>query len=339
MILCLYGKTCGAFVEPVARDLQKNAAMLGGEIIPVPVEAALADRVRWRHASRVYVLPFDVPVDLSADGPPTAAGLVRALFPEAEVMNSITAHELCWDKLATARRLLGRGVPMPDSLITDDPQEAAAFVRRHGHAVLKEPQSCGGHGHLVVFAGEGATLAAEARGRRYVVELEATGSGRRLDHGVLSVAPPFYLQRLIAKVGRAGVLTAAPVLRAYIADGGVVLWTERYRERHRRPSDFIVSIVLGGRYRFLHAASEEAQKLALRAAEVLDVRYGVVDLMRTEREGPFVLEVDTDGPHMFIDRSFKAMPEFRPQFDFDHFIAEALLAPGPEPVARRSVPR
>ena len=38
-----------------------------------------------------------------------------------------SVHELCWDKLAMARRLLERGVPMPESLITSDPRGGARF--------------------------------------------------------------------------------------------------------------------------------------------------------------------------------------------------------------------
>ena len=63
------------------------------------------------------------------------------------------------------------------------------------------------------------------------------------------------------------------------------------------------------------------------AAEVMGVRFGAVDLIRTGSEGPYVLEVDTDGEHMIIDRQFKQLPEFRSVFDFDHHIAETLVAP------------
>ena len=58
----------------------------------------------------MYVLPFDVPVELPDDLPLDAALLIRALFPRAELVNAPAAHELCWDKLAAARRLLERGV-------------------------------------------------------------------------------------------------------------------------------------------------------------------------------------------------------------------------------------
>ena len=335
MIVCLYGQSCAAFVEPVARDLQRSAAALDGEIVLLTVEAAVADRWQWRHVTGAYVLPFDVPLGLPPALPSTSALLVHALFPEAHVFNDLSTHELCWDRPAAAQRLLARGVPMPDSLITGDPDEVRAFVRTHEYAILKAPRSCGGQGHLVLCAGEGEALAGECLGRRYALDLQASGDRPRLEHGVLSVPGPFYAQRLVADVGREGRMSPAQVLRAFIVDGQIVCWMERYRAHHRRPSDFIVSVALGARYRFLHTASDEARKIAARTAEVLGVRFGVVDLIRTGSEGPYPLAAHTDGPHMYIDREFKDIPEFRPTHDFDGFLAEALLRPAPVPEVRR----
>jgi hypothetical protein len=183
----------------------------------------------------------------------------------------------------------------------------------------------------VLLADDQGGLAGETPGRRYAVELEAAGVGRTLSHGVLSCPPPFYLQRLVTDVGRTGVLSAAQILRAYIIDGQIVFWTERYRDRVRRPSDFIISATFGARYRLLRTASEQAQTVARRAVDALGVRVGVVDLVRAGSEGPDVLEVDTDGYHMMIDRSFKLLPEYRDVYDFDRYVGELLAAPAVEP--------
>ena len=43
-----------------------------------------------------------------------------------------------------------------------------------------------------------------------------------------------------------------------------------------------------------------------------------------------MLEVDTDGDHMMIDRQFASMPEFRSVFDFDRFIVEMLTTAVPD---------
>jgi len=327
MIVCLYGKTAEPFVAPALADLQAAAAARGGEIAALAIENAVHAGRDWQSVERLYVLPFDVPTHLPAALPLAAPQLLQTLFPRADAVNAPAVHELCWDKLAMARRLLERGVPMPESLITSSPDEAREFVRRNEHAILKEPRSCGGHGHVVVFADDSGTIAGEVPGRRYAVELQASGLRRSLAHGVLSCPPPFYLQRLVTSSGRGGVLKPAQILRAYVVDGQVVFWTERHRARVRRPADFIINATFGAAYRFLPGVSDAAQTVARRAAEVLGVRVGVVDLIRAGDDGPYVLEVDTDGHHMMIDRSFKLLPEYRDVYDLDRYIADLLLAP------------
>jgi glutathione synthase/RimK-type ligase-like ATP-grasp enzyme len=256
--------------------------------------------------------------------------LIRVLFPRAEVTNAMAAHALCWDKLAAARRLLERGVAMPETLITMDPDEARDFVRHHDQAILKEPRACGGHGHVVLFADQGGTIAGEMPGRRYLVELALSGVGRTLRHGVLTCPPPFYLQRLVTDVGRGGVLRPAQILRAYVVDGQIAFWAERRRDKIRRPADFIISAAFGARYHFVRAVSDAAETLARRAAEALGVRIGAIDLIRAGEQGPFVLEADTDGQHLVVDRSFKQLPDYREVFDLDRMIADVLLAPEEE---------
>jgi glutathione synthase/RimK-type ligase-like ATP-grasp enzyme len=134
------------------------------------------------------------------------------------------------------------------------------------------------------------------------------------------------LQRLVASVKRDGVLRPAQVLRAYIVDGTIPFWTERYRERIRRPSDFIVSQALGAKLRFLQLASHAADRTARRTAELLGIRFGAVDLIRSGDDGHYVLDIESDGPRMMIDRSFKEVPEFRDAFDFDRYVMAALTA-------------
>jgi glutathione synthase/RimK-type ligase-like ATP-grasp enzyme len=330
MIVILYGKSAAAFVEPVVADLRAAVARRGGDAVALSIEAAVRAPRTWNAVRALYVLPFDVPLGLDDALPLAPAELVRALFPRAEIVNPLGVHELCWDKLAAARRLIDRGVPMPESLITGDPDEARAFVRRHGQAILKEPRSCGGQGHVVLLAGDDGGLAGEMPGRRYAIELAPSGIGRALEHGVLSCPPPFYLQRLVTAIGRGGVLRPAQILRAYVVDGQIVFWTERYRDRIRRPADFIISATFGARYRFLRTASEQVQTVARRAAEAVGMRIGAVDLVRGD-EGAYVLEVDTDGQHMLLDRSFKLLPEYRELYDFDRYVGELIASPPAEP--------
>ena len=330
MIAILYGAAAEPWVGPIAADIQRAADARGGEIVALTLETALRAHRQWASVRRLYLLPFDVPADLPEDLPLDAPLLIKALFPRAEVVNAMAPHALCWDKLATAQRLLERGVAMPETLITMDPEEARDFVRSHDQAILKEPRACGGHGHLVLFADRDGTIAGEVPGRRYVVEPVLSGVGRQLRHGVLSCPPPFYLQRLVTDVGRGGVLRPAQILRAYVVDGQIAFWSERRRDKIRRPADFIISATFGARYHFVRAVSDAVETLARRAAEALGVRVGAVDVIRAGDQGPFVLEADTDGQHLVVDRSFKLLPDYRDVFDLDQMIADLLLAELPE---------
>lgn len=336
LFVCLFGQGCAPIVEPVAQDLARAARSSGQEIVLLTAEKLMAEPERWTGITRTYVLPLDLPDRFGPEAPTAWESFSRRFLPRVEIVNSVAVHERTWDKSAMVERLLSRGVPLPETAITDDPEQARAFVRTHEQAVLKDPLSCGGVGDFVVFGAEDGTLAAEARGRRCVLELEPPGGRPRLEHGILRYPGPFFLQRLIAGVGRRGVMSPAQLLRAYVVDGQILFWAERYRERTQRPSDFIVSATLGARYRFLRDVSEESRKVALRAAEVLGVRIGAVDLVRSGNEGPCVLGVCTDGPHVMIDRQFKQLPEFRDVYDLDARIAEAITAPAIDTALRRS---
>lgn len=336
MIAILYGTAAEPWVAQVAADIQAAADARGGEIVRLTLETALRAHREWQSVRKLYVLPFDVPVDVPEELPLDAALLVKALFPRAEVINAMGVHALCWDKIAAAQRLHERGVAMPETLITMDPDEARDFIRRHDNAILKEPRAAGGHGHIVLSADRDGTIAGEVPGRRYAIEPVLSGVGRQLRHGVLSCPPPFYLQRLVTDVGRGGVLRPAQILRAYVVDGQITFWSERKRDKIRRPADFIISATFGARYYFLRTVSDAAETLARRAAEALGVRTGAVDIIRGGDQGPFVLEADTDGQHLIVDRSFKRLPEFRDLFDLDAMIAEQLLVE-PAEVKTRTV--
>jgi glutathione synthase/RimK-type ligase-like ATP-grasp enzyme len=320
MIVCLYGRDFAPFVEPVVRDLCAAATAAGGEIQPLTIEAAVADRSRCAQVHRLYVLPFDPPA--AATLPEAPATLVRTLFPRAEVVTSFAVQELCWDKTATEERLLDRGVPVPETVISSEPADVVEFVRQHEFAILKERYSCAGQGHVVVWF-EDDQLVGDSGSQQYKIELVSDGT-RQLRGDRLVYPGPFYAQRLVADVGPRAI-TPGQLLRAYIVDNQIAFWTERYRDRYVRPSDWIINVSQGAKYRFVFSVSEEAKKIALRSAEVIGMRIGAVDLIRTGSAGPYVIEVDTDSHHMIVDRSFKYIPEYRDFFNLDRYIAEALL--------------
>ncbi len=250
--------------------------------------------------------------------------LLSRAFPKAKVANPTTAHELCTDRVDLSERLLERGIPIPETLVTNSPDEARDFIRQFEHAVLRDPRVRGQAGSLVVFADDAGTVVGETRDRRYVLELVESGIGRKLQHGVLSHPPPYFLQRMVTLVGRRGQLIPAQVMRAYVIDDQILFWTETYRDRVRRPSDFLLSAEAGAPLRFVQVVSDEAEKLALRASKVTGCPIAAVDIIRSD-SGYVVLDVCTDGRHVMIDRSFENLPEFRDAFNLDRYIAEALV--------------
>lgn len=324
VIACLYGRAGLPFLEPTINDLVDAVAHLRGELIPIAIEDALAHPQRCGEVERIYVLPFDAPAGYDP------AILVRELFPRALPVISFAVQDLCWNKVLTQTRLLERGIPVPESLITSNSMELRSFVKRYGFAILKERSSCGGHGDLVVWLEDGE-LYGDSGSHRYRLALKDQGE-RRVNGETLTYPAPFYVQRLVGSV-RTRRFEPGQQLRAYVVDNQVRFWAERYRERYTRPSDWMVHAAREARYRFLQTVSEETQKLALRAAEVVGARIAAVDIVRTGSQGSFVLEVDTDGHHMMIDRSFKRIPEYRDFFDLDHYIARALMR-SEEPVRR-----
>jgi len=319
MIVCLYGRPFAPFVEPVARDLCDAVNGLGTEMRAITIEDAYGHGRPFEAVKHLYVLPFDPPESAEQT---TVQDLVADLFPHARPIVSVVAHELCWNKIATQERLRDRGVPIPETLVTVLPEDVIEFVGEHEFAVLKESHSCGGQGHLIVWLDDGQ-LVGDCGSHRYAIDLVRDGR-RRLHGDRLSYPGPYYLQRLIADIDPRGV-TPPQVLRAYVVDREIVFWTERYREHYTRPSDWIINHALGARYRFVQNVSAEAEKIALRAADVVGARVAAVDLVRTGRGGIYVIEVDCDGSHMFVDRSFKEVPDYRDYFDLDRYIAQLIV--------------
>lgn len=315
----LYGEPFAPFLAPIIGDLVRASHDLGQQLQPIAAERLDDEPARCARIDRLYILPFDLP----AGSEETEKDFVRRHFPRAEILNGIETHELCWDKLRTDEHLLARGVPVPETLFTQSVDEVREFVSRHQFAILKERRSCGGQGHVILLDSE-EVLVGEAGGHRFVVELgDDPTRPRRLREGVLSYPPPFFVQRLVGEPGPRDVFRPGQILRAYIADGRIAFWTERYRDHYRRPSDWIVNVGLGAKYRFVLETSAELRKLALRAADALGMRIGVVDIVRSGA-GPFVLEADCDGRHMYIDRQFKEIPDYRDAFDFDRMILASL---------------
>ncbi|GBD26492.1 Alpha-aminoadipate--LysW ligase LysX [bacterium HR30] len=313
----IHSRLFAPWVDPIVRDLAAAAKDFGGEIESIVLDDLLPYyRVR-EDVERLYVLPCLAPNDTSV------AELVRSRLPHARPLVPFEVQDLCWDKIATQKRLIERGIAAPETLITDDADEVARFVKHHTYAILKEPAGCAGAGHWVLWF-EAGTLMADNGFAVHRVVLGAPAPARIVD-GELRYPPPYYVQRLVGTFTRYG-FEIGQVLRAYVVDEEIPFWSERYRERYRRPGDWILNVARGAKYRFVLSVSEETKNVAFRAARAVGARVAAVDLVRTSKDGPLVLEVNTDGCHMYIDRSFKDLPEYRDFFDLDRYIARAVLS-------------
>jgi len=153
-------------------------------------------------------------------------------------------------------------LPVPQTVVTEDIEEAEGAVIRFGAAVLKP---------LFTSKGRGMhRLDASADLRRTLEQFRRDGFG------------PFYLQRFIEHPGRD--------LGVAVLEGRVVgaYW------RVAGPEQWMTTIHSGGRYERAQAPGE-ALDIAARAANHFGLLFTGVDLMETPDGGWVVLEVSAFG--------------------------------------------
>jgi ribosomal protein S6--L-glutamate ligase len=154
------------------------------------------------------------------------------------------------------------GLPIPETVVTDDVGEAVAAVQRFGTAVLKP-----------LFTSKGRGMERLAAGSDLGGRLER----HRVDHGL-----PFYLQRFVPHPGR---------------DLGVAVLQGRCLGAYWRVAgrdQWMTTILSGGRYAPAEP-SPEVVSIAERAARHFELLFTGVDLMETPDGGWVVLEVSAFG--------------------------------------------
>lgn len=166
------------------------------------------------------------------------------------------------DRYRMTLELAHAGVPMPETVVTDDAAEAVAAVQRFGRAVLKPLFTSKGRGMTRLAAGGDLTPILDRH---------------RAEHGL-----PFYLQRFIAHPGRD--------LGVAVLDGHCLgaYWRVAARDQ------WMTTILSGGRYEPAEPPAE-AIDIAERAARHFGLLFTGVDLMETPDGGWTVLEVSAFG--------------------------------------------
>jgi ribosomal protein S6--L-glutamate ligase len=178
------------------------------------------------------------------------------------VLSAPDRLELAVNRLRMTVELARAGVPVPETIVTEDVDAAAAAVARFGVAVLKPLFTSKGRGMQRLVPGRALAPALE--------QYRRSGTG------------PFYLQRFVAHPGRdlgVAVLDGRP-LGAY--------W------RVAKSGEWLTTILSGGRYERAEPPAAVIE-IALRAARHFGLVFTGVDLMETP-EGDFtVLEVSAFG--------------------------------------------
>jgi RimK family alpha-L-glutamate ligase len=172
------------------------------------------------------------------------------------VINSPRAIERTVDKFWTSTLLEQCGIPTPETVVCDDPEEAIAAYRTLGDVIVKP-----------LFGSMGLGM----------VRVSDEEMAFRVFRTIEQIRGVYYLQRTVDHDGTD--------IRAFVLGGRVIAAIER------RASGWRTNLARGGTARSL-SLSEQLSALAVRAAAAVGADYAGVDLL-TGRDGTtYVLEVN-----------------------------------------------
>lgn len=189
------------------------------------------------------------------------AAVVRQ-FEMQGVFSTVHAETLlrCRDKRTCLQHLNASGIRIPDSIITNNPQELRNAIARIGPppVIIKLLSSTQGLG---------------------VILSETETSAESIMEAFLQMGEKVILQRFIREVNGSDI-------RVFIVDDKIVATMERVAP----PGEFRSNLHRGAEARAVYLNDEECE-LALKAAATMGLRVAGVDLLRSSR-GPMILEVN-----------------------------------------------
>jgi RimK family alpha-L-glutamate ligase len=172
------------------------------------------------------------------------------------VVNSPRAIERTVDKFWTSTLLEQCGIPTPETVVCDDPEEAIAAYRTLGDVIVKP-----------LFGSMGLGM----------VRVSDEEMAFRVFRTIEQIRGVYYVQRTVDHDGTD--------IRAFVLGGRVIAAIER------RASGWRTNLARGGTARSL-SLSEQLSALAVRAAAAVGADYAGVDLL-TGRDGTtYVVEVN-----------------------------------------------
>jgi RimK family alpha-L-glutamate ligase len=172
------------------------------------------------------------------------------------VVNSPRAIERTVDKFWTSTLLEQCGIPSPETVVCDDPEEAIAAYRTLGDVIVKP-----------LFGSMGLGM----------VRVSDEEMAFRVFRTIEQIRGVYYVQRTVDHDGTD--------IRAFVLGGRVIAAIER------RASGWRTNLARGGTARSL-SVSEQLSALAVRAAAAVGADYAGVDLLTGSDGTTYVLEVN-----------------------------------------------
>jgi RimK family alpha-L-glutamate ligase len=172
------------------------------------------------------------------------------------VVNSPRAIERTVDKFWTSTLLEQCGIPTPETVVCEDPDEALAAYRSFGDVIVKPLFGSMGLGMVRVSDDEMAF---------------------RVFRAIEQIRGVYYLQRTVDHDGSD--------IRAFVLGGRVIAAIER------RASGWRTNLARGGTARSIPLV-EQSASLAVRAAAAVGAEYAGVDLITAQDGTTYVLEVN-----------------------------------------------
>ena len=172
------------------------------------------------------------------------------------VMNSPRAIERCVDKFYTSAILQDAGLPTPETIVCERPEDATAAFRELGDVIVKP-----------LFGSMGLGM----------VRVSDEEMAFRVFKTIEQIRGVYYLQRTVDHDGRD--------IRAFVVGGRVLAAVERRSEGWR------TNLSRGGRAQPVEL-SEAWSALAVRAAAAVGAEYAGVDLLPARDGTAYVIEVN-----------------------------------------------